>query len=560
MKQSTLRIIFKVTRGVSTLRKDSVLRKPAGLLMLALAVVLLAACLAFVFAQRLRDAAASEQRPRRALAGSPRIINVKAKENLQAAIDAAQAGDTIVLEAGASYVGPFTLPDKGSASSDYITIRSSAPAESLPSPGQRITSAFAALLPKILSPGQSQPALMTAPAAHHYRFIAVEFRTTNAAANVSDLIKLGDGSPAQHTLASVPHHLSFDRCVITAFPTQTLKRGIALNSAETEIVNCWITGFKAQGQDSQGIGGWNGPGPYHIINNYVEAAGENVLIGGAAVSIPNLVPSDIEVRRNFFTKPLSWKAGEPDFAGVVWSVKNLFELKNARRVVVDGNIFENNWVESQSGFAIVLTVRADNPWATIEEVDFTNNIVRHTASAFNILGHDTLAPSAIGHGLRIKNNLLEDIGGARWGGDGNSGMLLKLSEMAGTIVEHNTALQTGNITTVYGPVSAGLEMRNNITLHNEYGIIGDSKGSGMSTISAFFPGGAFQKNVIAGADASKYPSGNFYPETINEVGFVDRAHGNYRLSASSRYRRAGTDGKDLGCDFDALNAAMQPPN
>ncbi|MGB8506830.1 MAG: hypothetical protein WCD76_00360, partial [Pyrinomonadaceae bacterium] len=240
---------------------------------------------------------------------SAATVNVAAGSDLQAALNSARPGDTIVLEAGASYVGPFTLPDKG-PSSDYVTVRSSAPDSALPSPGQRITPAYAALLPKILSPGLGEPALRTSPAAHHFRFLALEFRSADAPSLVYDLIRLGDGSNAQSSLAQVPHHLSFDRCLMTAFPTQGIKRAVALNSGDTEIVNCWIAGFKAAGQDSQAVGGWNGPGPYKIINNYLEAAGENVMFGGATASVPNLVPSDIEVRRNHFAKPLSWKEGE----------------------------------------------------------------------------------------------------------------------------------------------------------------------------------------------------------------------------------------------------------
>ena len=44
--------------------------------------------------------------------------------------------------------------------------------------------------------------------------------------------------------------------------------------------------------------GWNGPGPFLIENNYLEAAGENVMFGGSDPSIANLVPSNITIRRN----------------------------------------------------------------------------------------------------------------------------------------------------------------------------------------------------------------------------------------------------------------------
>src|SRR5947209_15906566 len=130
-------------------------------------------------------------------------------------------------------------------------------------------------------------------------------------------------------------------------PTTPLKRGIALNSGETSIINSYLSDFKNTGQDTQALCGWNGPGPFHIINNHLEAAGENVLFGGATAQIPNLVPSDIEIRHNHFYKPLSWKLDDASYAGQHWSVKNLLELKNAQRVIVDGNTLENNWYDGQ---------------------------------------------------------------------------------------------------------------------------------------------------------------------------------------------------------------------
>src|SRR5687768_16122790 len=44
--------------------------------------------------------------------------------DLQAAINSAQGRDTIILQAGAVYIGNFTLPHK--SASEYITIQSSA--------------------------------------------------------------------------------------------------------------------------------------------------------------------------------------------------------------------------------------------------------------------------------------------------------------------------------------------------------------------------------------------------------------------------------------------------
>ncbi|HEX8073291.1 MAG TPA: hypothetical protein VF546_25325 [Pyrinomonadaceae bacterium] len=214
-----------------------------------------------------------------------------------------------------------------------------------PPAGQRITPAYAAVLPKVVSRGFGEPALRTAASAHHYRFVGVEFRPADSSALVFDLVMLGDNGPNQDTLAEVPHHLVLDRCYVHALPEQALKRGVQLNSAYTDIINSYVAGFKVVGQEAQAVGSWNGPGPFKLINNYLEGAGENVIFGGTDAPIPNLVAEDIEVRRNHFFKPLSWRVGDPCdcYGGTHWMVKSIFELKNARRVTVDGNVFENNW-------------------------------------------------------------------------------------------------------------------------------------------------------------------------------------------------------------------------
>ena len=57
-------------------------------------------------------------------------ITVSAGGDLQAALNAAQPGDVITLQAGATFTGPFTLPNK--AGTGWITVRTSAPDSSLP--------------------------------------------------------------------------------------------------------------------------------------------------------------------------------------------------------------------------------------------------------------------------------------------------------------------------------------------------------------------------------------------------------------------------------------------
>src|SRR5215813_5785510 len=186
---------------------------------------------------------------------------VPAGGDLQAAINSAAPGDTIVLDAGATYQGPFTLVNKSGDA--YITIQSSRASEI----SGRVTPAQSALLAKLRSNLVAEPVIKTAAGAHHYKLIGLDISTVAATDFIYDLVRLG--SDTQTDLASVPHHLTLDRVWVHGFESQELQRGISLNSAETSIINSYISDIHAVATDTQAICGWNGPGPFHIINNYI---------------------------------------------------------------------------------------------------------------------------------------------------------------------------------------------------------------------------------------------------------------------------------------------------
>jgi hypothetical protein len=83
-------------------------------------------------------------------------------------------------------------------------------------------------------------------------------------------------------------------------------------------------------------------------------------------------------------------------------------------------------------------------------------------------------------------------------------------------------------------------------------------GIGNPAITRFFPGSIVTGNVIvkevnAPSNAeSIYPAGNFFPESMQAVGFVDYDRRNYRLRPGSRFRSAATDGTDPGANIDKL--------
>lgn len=512
-------------------------------------------------------------------------IAVPAGGSFQAALDSAQPGDTIELAAGATFVGPFTLPDKNTSSTEWITIRTSAPDSSLPPAGQRITPASAPALPKVVTPGFGEPALRTAPRAHHYRFLGVEFVPLSSEAAVHELLVLGDIGANQDSYDEVPHHIVLDRCYVHAHPTQNLKRGIQLNSAHTDILNSYVAGFKVVGQEAQAINGYNGPGPFKIVNNYLEGAGENVLFGGAAPSLPNLVPSDIEIRGNHFYKPLSWREGDPSYAGQPWTVKNILELKNAQRVVIEGNVFENSWEHAQpGGFAILFTPRPNDsgPAAVVQDVQFVKNIVKNSARGINVLGLDDIGcpagvPDCRGprlHRVTVAHNLFLNIGAF----DGDGRWLQVLSRTVDLTIDHNTAFHSEHGLMADGVANDSFAFTNNLLRRNNpnaVGIGGSSTGEGIPSLDPYFPGADVRKNLIHGVEQMLgsqeqpcwradligcYPAGNFYPSDSTYGGtfeglFTDSAGGNYRLAAGSPYRNAGTDGKDVGADIGAIEMA-----
>jgi hypothetical protein len=515
--------------------------------------------------------------------GSGKIIFVPGSGgDLQAALDTALPGDVIMLEAGATFQGPFVLPNKrrpprwdddgeGSPCSRegrgrgrraqrcWIIVRSSAPDSALPPPGARIDPSYAPVMPKIVV-GHEGGAIRTTPGAHHFRFIGIEFAPTPGAFPI-DLIHLGGND---FTVDVVPHHIIFDRCYVHGDPAVGGRLGILMNSASTAVIGSYLADLKWVGNDSAAIQSWNGTGPFKIVNNYLEAASVNLFFGGGSdPTIPNLVPSDIEVRGNHFAKPLAWRVGDPTYAGTPWTVKNFFELKNAQRVLVDGNVFEYNWKQSgQDGFAVEFTPRNQDggaPWAVVQDVAFTHNIVRHTTAGIHFLGQDNFQPSRQLQRVLIQDNLFVDVGAFASNG-GSVGRLFQLRDgTADIVIDHNTALQTGSpvwaqVST--GAVHTGFVFTNNIAPNNQRGVSSDRPvGNALATLSAYFPGYVFARNVLPGGDPLGYPPDNSFPAALAQVGFADFAGGDYRLGASSPYKDAGTDGRDIGADIDELLVA-----
>jgi hypothetical protein len=485
-------------------------------------------------------------------APSGRTIVVRAGGDLQAALNTAQPGDVVALEPGGTFRGNFSLPRK--PGSGWIIVRSGAPDQALPNPGTRVTPAFAPAMPKILSPNQN-PAVYTEPGAHHFRFIGIEFSTVAGVKDIYSIVAFGGD---QRSDADTPHDLILDRCYVHGRTELTSRRGVLLNSASSAVIDSYVSEIHAAGYDSQAVLGYNGPGPFKIVNNYLEGAAENVMFGGADPATPGLVPSDIEIRRNHIFKPLSWRPGDPSFAGVHWTVKNLLELKNAQRVLIEGNLLENVW-----STALVLTPRNQDgkaPWSVVQDVLFRSNIVKNADSGFSGLTTDDEQHSQPMKRIAIVNNLWHVTRIFFGMTSGRRGVLEDL------VIDHNTAIPAGYRTYYFDtstfPALVRFRLTNNLAGFGSFGVQFE-KPEGLATVA---PSSVIARNALVniidlGDQQGLSRNHRFY---INQAMYTSFAsptaaglNADGTLTMQSPVRRAGTDGQDIGVDFVKLQRALR---
>ena len=361
-------------------------------------------------------------------------ISVAPGGDVQSAVNTAKCGDTVVLTAGARYVlGELSLPAKTCP----VTLTSSAPL-----PERRIESADAPLLP-ILASGNNGHAINGTRAAH-WRLVGLQLEA--AANGAGEVVTLQDAND-----------IVMDRLLIVGGPNGQ-KRAIRGNGTNITLTRSRIANIWAAGQDSQAFCAWDGAGPYTITDNYLEAASENVMFGGADSASADRVPADILVEGNLFTKRLEWKPVPPaTVSGKV--VKNLFELKAARRVIVRKNTFERSWTDAQTGYAISfksVNQGGKASWSATEDVLFENNIVRDVANGFNIQGVASDQPGGRTTRITIRGNEVQTAGVGVQITGGPDAVTIDRT----TFINGSTFLQLG------GSPMAGLSVTNTLANHN----------------------------------------------------------------------------------------------
>lgn len=484
------------------------------------------------------------------------IIAVAAGGDLQAAINRANPGDVIELARGATYIGNFTLPNKSGDS--WVVIRPSSSGSAIPAEGQRMSPAIAGstLLPRIQSPN-GNPAIQTLAGAHHYRLVGLDIGVDASVSAINTIIGLGVSDASQSTLASIPHDIVLDRLFVHGTTSAAVRRCVAFNSASSAIIDSYVGECHDAGFDAQAVTGWNGPGPFKIVNNYLEASGEIVAFGGADPTIANLIPSDIEIRRNHITRPLSWKGR--------WLIKNLMEIKSANRVLLEENVLENNWQGGHDGTAILLksvNQSGNAPWSNTSDITIRNNLMRNVGAAFNLAAAPESYPCVPMSRVAITGNIILNINTTDFDGTGRAFLLL--GNLSDITISHNTVTSPARITTLglapTGARMAGIVFENNLSAGvQDYGILGQDTSPGSAAWNMFVQSGSIQGNVIASvaSDSPPYPPGNYLLSSQAAVGFVDLPGGDISLALNSPVKGKATDGQDPGASVPKVLAAVQ---
>jgi hypothetical protein len=407
-------------------------------------------------------------------AQSIETVLVPAGADLQAVVNGARAGTMLVLQ-GTSY-GALSLPLKDGDGG--IFLRPFAPV-----PYGRVEPGISAQTFPRIGP------LTTQPKAHDYTLTGLCI-----AGPPGDRITAHIGSDTETVLENLPTRIMLDRIYMPCDPAGT-RMALALNCRAVTVSNSYVEGFQYQTTESKAIGAWNAAGPFTIVNNFLEAAGVNVMFGGNDCRIPGVGPTGLNFQRNTCYKRPIWR-------GSRHGVKNLFELKNLRNGVISENTFDGCWTDAQTGDGVLFTPRNQDgtrPDSLVAGIRFTYNLLRNIDGfAVNLQGWDNERPTLEqGRMVEIHNNLCLTRNGISIVRGWND-----LSIVHNTFPLVQSRLLRFSAQKIDGVVVPAQRVhrfvyRDNVTASGSYGIAGDDVAVGTPTLNAYCDADyQFLSNVI----------------------------------------------------------------
>ncbi len=540
------------------------------------------------------------------------VISVNAGADLQAALNSAQCGNTIQLQAGATFTGTFEFPALNCDSSHWIIVRTSSPDSALPPEGQRLTPCYAGVasllgrpqypcnnpqnvLAKLVAASLAGPVVFQT-GANHYRLMGLELTRPPGTKGGPVLMLVKDFGTASYIV--------LDRSWLHGTTVDETKGGFNLSGTNNvAVVDSYFSDFHCTAitgtcTEAHAVAGGNEDyqdGPFLIQNNFLESAGQQVLFGGAAATT---TPTDITVRLNDFFKPWQWMKGNSPFQGGVggnpFIVRPALEFRNAVRVLAEDNLIQDVWGGlDESGIAVLFDpvnqpVKSGKnvcPICQVTDLTFRYNHIIHAGGGMSMVTaiqalHGTAgAPAKAATRFSVHDIVIDDISRKYIGG----GDLFKVANswpanpLHTVTINHITGFPDpkGGILTVWNQISNpemyAFVITNSIVTTGKYpvwnGAFGDmSCAHGdipLTTLTNCFATYTFDNNVLIASpphfSPSTWPTGNLFAPNPNGVGFAqydNGNNGNYQLLPGSAYQNAGSDGFDLGANIVGLNFAL----
>ncbi len=357
-------------------------------------------------------------------------IRVPAGGDLQAAIQRATAGTQILLAAGATYEGPFRLPDRGDDGWVRIATDITAP-EARIDTASDVTASFA-----------------TVTSRSDFGTILVNNAGGGWSLDLLNITYDGERTNAlvyvDNRSGEIPDGILIDRSWLhRRSPEHWLTRCVIANGSNFTVRRSALTGCTRPSQQTQGVAQWNTPGPTLIEDNLIMAGSQAYLCGGAGGVSAH--PSDITIRRNHLYTPASWQGRYHNLAPI--------ETKDCHRLLIEATVIDGG------EFGMLLKSSAQQgvcgTGCGTEHVTVRNTIFRNTRGGVNTsrLSAGSDLPM---HDVLFDNVLFENIGPDSQGWQKGEGRLFQVLGATPRLTIRNTTFRTNGHSYLYlanGPPS-----------------------------------------------------------------------------------------------------------
>jgi hypothetical protein len=397
------------------------------------------------------------------LATVPAPPPVTTAADLDAAVNAALPGETIVLDPSLVYAAPFTL-------AKTVTLQSATAGTG------RMTVDEPA--PKFLN-GFNNVAVDA-------RFFGLEIRNATGMATVVTMT--GPGA-------------IWDRCRVLGDPVLVdARHGFQWIGGKQQILRCYVEDIFHPTADAQAVIGWDCDPGLVVDDCYLSASGQSAMFGGSDSVTALRIPQDILMTNNDCTK-------RPEWVGK-YQVKCAIEFKSAIRArVLYNRLSYAGKSQGQGSYLIVATVRNQNgkaPWSCISSVEIANCTGGHAAGICNILGTDNDFPSGVLDGLNFHDCSFDNIDGTL-----GEGRIIKMGAAPKHVTFKNLTVDGVNIqarayfytpTPPVGLIMAGMSLP---TSHYGYKLDGNTSvggpgvgGQGRNDLMKYAPDAALDATVV----------------------------------------------------------------